>query len=338
MQCVRVCRLSILSDAACRALGLTLGACLALTALTGCGTTKNISATEQLIASDAVDAAIAKIDFSPLAGQSIFFDDRYISDYKGIGFVNSNYIISSLRQQIIAAGCLLQDKVTDAEFVIEGRVGTLGSDAFDMIYGIPQNNGLSSAATLVSGGPSLPTIPEISVARRNEMQGAAKVALFAYHRESRERVWQSGLATARSNSKDSWILGAGPFQQGTIYGENVRFGGKKYHMPFLAEQPTDRGGGFASLKSSALFSEGTERLSKAEPVVEEESATSKTGIQQVSGKEQQKKEPQKLPASAQAEPLSPHPATPEGQPQAAAPTPPVTSPPTLNTAAPTSVK
>ena len=47
---------------------LLAGAILLSLALTGCGSTKSRTATEQLLMSDAVDRAIAQIDFSELAG------------------------------------------------------------------------------------------------------------------------------------------------------------------------------------------------------------------------------------------------------------------------------
>jgi hypothetical protein len=44
----------------------------------------------------------------------------------------------------------------------------------------------------------------------------AKISMFAYHRESGQPVWQSGLATRDSSSNDVWLFGAGPFQYGTV--------------------------------------------------------------------------------------------------------------------------
>jgi hypothetical protein len=193
---------------------------LATVGLAGCGTVQQNSATEQLLASDAVDAAIARIDFSPLEGERVFFETRYIQNLKTIGFVSAEYMISSLRQQMTAAGLLLQDSPSQADYIVEARVGTLGSDAHDMIYGLPASNVLSaasSAVAVVSQAPSAPSLPEIALARRKNQLAAAKVACYAYHRESREPVWQSGLSTAKSTARDTWVLGVGPFQKGAIY-------------------------------------------------------------------------------------------------------------------------
>ncbi len=259
--------------------------CLFVLSLSGCGTTRQRAATEQLIASDAVDAAIAQIDFSPLTQQKVYFDSTYIRDFKGIGFVNSNYIISALRQQIIASGCLLQDKKEDADFVIEGRIGALGTDAHDVTYGIPQSKALTTLSAAIPGAPPIPTIPELSIAKKQDQQGAAKIAMFAYHRETRERVWQSGLSVAHSTAKDTWIMGAGPFQQGTIYNDRVHFAGSRIGG-FFRKEKRHRDGAFASYQSSALFYDPRETLIAEE---EENQTDNEPEILQVDGEKPVKK-------------------------------------------------
>ncbi len=193
-------------------------------------------ATEQLLLSDAVDQSIAQLDFRILGGQKVYLDTNYVKPIKGSGFVNAEYIISSLRQQMFAARCLLQEKEEDADYIVEARVGALGADGHDVTYGLPASNLLSSAAVLIPNTPAVPTIPEIAVAKRNDNSAAAKVAVFAYHRESRRPVWQSGLAVSRSRAKDFWVLGAGPFQSGAIY-DGTQFAGEELMLPLLS--PTD---------------------------------------------------------------------------------------------------
>lgn len=209
---------------------MAAGCAAVLLLIAGCGTMKSQQATEQLLLSDAVDQSIAGIDFRVLAGRKVYLDTTYVQPIKGSGFVNADYIISSLRQQMFAARCLLQEKREEADFIVEARVGALGSDAHDVTYGLPATSALSTAATLVPNSPPLPLIPEIAVAKRNDNQAAAKVAVFAYHRESRLPVWQSGVAVSRSRAKDVWVLGAGPFQHGAIY-DSPQFAGASLHIP-----------------------------------------------------------------------------------------------------------
>lgn len=191
---------------------------LAVSLPLGCGTTKLQEATEQLVLSQAVDNSIAAIDFRPLSGYRVYFDDTYIKTVKTTNIVNAEYVISSLRQQIIAAGCKLQEKADTAEVIIEGRIGTLGADDHRVTYGIPENNVLGVASQF-SGSPfPMPSsaIPELAIARRDAREGAAKVAAFAYDRETREPLWQSGISKSIATSRNTWVMGVGPFQGGTI--------------------------------------------------------------------------------------------------------------------------
>ncbi|MEM9588463.1 MAG: DUF6655 family protein [Planctomycetota bacterium] len=198
----------------------------------GCGTTRNHDATEQLVLSDAVDRSISTIDFRPLSGRKVYLDGSYLRTVKGLGFVNADYVTSALRQQILAAGCLLQDSSKEAELVIEARIGALGADDHRMTYGLPENNAITTAANLLPNAPTLPAIPEIAFARREAREAAAKIAAFAYDRETRQPVWQSGLSQSTATARDTWVLGVGPFRAGTIRdstslaGSGIKFGRK----------------------------------------------------------------------------------------------------------------
>jgi hypothetical protein len=257
--------------------------------IAGCGTMKQNEATQQLLASDAVDRSVAAMDFHPLAGQKVFFDTKYLTNYKGIGFVNAEYVISSLRQQMFAAGCLLQDKLEDAEYVVEARVGTLGNDEHEIVYGVPANNGLATASAVVPNAPPLPSLPEISVARKHNQRAAAKVAAFAYHRETHAAVWQSGLSVARSNERDTWVLGAGPFERGALH-EGWEFAGTRVGLPWWRKRVTPKTGPIAEYSREMVFarprppSSGPEQPGQDDPSGKVQQASGETPAQQpVSG-------------------------------------------------------
>lgn len=208
--------------------------------------------------SDAVDRAVATIDFSPLAGKTVYFDTKYLSDGKApntvraIGAVSAEYVISALRQQMLASGCLLQDAMPDAEYIVEGRMGALGTDQHDITYGIPPSSGIVQAAEMLPNVPRVP-VPEIALAKREDLLGATKVALFAYHRETRLPVWQSGISVATSNARDGYVLGMGPIQDGTIY-HGTHFAGSRMQIPLLSKkQPKPPTRGLVSYFDEALF-------------------------------------------------------------------------------------
>lgn len=179
--------------------------------LCGCGTTRSTdsarTATEQLLISDAIDRAVQTVDLAPLRGQTVFLDDSRLSDV-----VDKNYLVSTLRQHILASGCTLKDKREEADFIVEARAGAVGTDRNDLLFGIPATN-----VPQIVPMPGIPTaIPEVPLAKRRDQRGVAKISMFAYHRESGRPVWQSGLASRDSSSNDVWLFGAGPFQYGSI--------------------------------------------------------------------------------------------------------------------------
>jgi hypothetical protein len=207
----------------CRLLPHTVLALLMLGAalpLTGCGTTRfsdtNRTATEQLLISDAIDRAVQSVNVQSLAGQTVFLDDSRLTDV-----VDRNYLVSTLRQHLLANGCLLREKREDADFVVEARAGAVGTDRNDLLFGIPSMN----VPQILPMQPVPAAIPEVPVAKRRHQRGVVKLAVFAYHRETGTPVWQSGVALQESSANDVWILGAGPFQRGTIH-QGTEFAGK----------------------------------------------------------------------------------------------------------------
>lgn len=211
---------------------------ISLLMLIGCGTTQQRTGTEQLLLSDAVDRTVDQLDLGVLSGRKVFLDTTYINPVKGTMFVNADYIISALRHKLTVSGCLVQDSIASADYILEGRVGALGTDSLEVTYGLPASNALSTAANAVAGVPALPSIPEISVGKRNAALSTSKIVLFAYHRESGTPVWQSGTAIAKSDAKDTWVLGAGPYQRGTIY-KSPSFAGVKIKSPKFLRRESD---------------------------------------------------------------------------------------------------
>ena len=214
---------NLLTNAANRILLITILA-LFLVHACGCGTTTKQSATEQLLVSDAIDEAVSQIDFRHLSGRDVFLDTTHLRHVKSIGFVNADYIISSIRQQLTAARCSILDRKEDADIVVEPRVGALGTDGQDITFGIPQSNQISATANALGSTIPIPVLPEISFGRSASQSGIAKLIVYAYDRETRQPVWQSGIARAESTSRNTWLFGAGPIQRGTIY-KGVRFAG-----------------------------------------------------------------------------------------------------------------
>lgn len=169
-------------------------------------------ASEQLVVSDAVDRAVASIDFSPLSGHTVHFDTKYLAPVKLTPTGNTEYVISSLRQQMAAYDCRLVDKPEEAEYIVEARVGVLANDGHEVTYGVPGTAAFTTASVFLASPIPAPAMPELSLGRRNHQQGTAKIGVFAYDRVTREPVWQSGLAKGSTRAKDMWVFGLGPFE------------------------------------------------------------------------------------------------------------------------------
>jgi hypothetical protein len=167
-----------------------------------------------MLVSNAIDQCVSRMDFRNLSGQKVFFDPQYLD-----GCVDKGYLVSSLRQHLLACGCLLMEDRPKATFVVEARSGAVGTDRHQLLIGVPQ----MTMPVTVPGAPA--AIPEISLAKRTDQNGVAKVAVFAYNRLTGERVWQSGTLEAKATSKDVWLFGTGPFQKGTVKsGETASLG------------------------------------------------------------------------------------------------------------------
>ena len=195
-------------------------------AAVGCGTTRwtdsKRTATEQMLVSDAVERAVATIDMRPLAGYSVFLDTSFLDDV-----TDSKYLTSTLRHQLLASGCRLAASRDTAEVVVEARAGALGTDRSDLLIGIPATN-----VQMMGSGTSL---PEIAAAKRTDQRAVAKVNLFAYDRASGRPVWQSGMQHMASNTRDRWLMGAGPFQDGDIQ-EQMALAGTNFGVPWRKQK------------------------------------------------------------------------------------------------------
>ncbi len=207
-------------------LGTPLAMLLQLLLALGCGTTRSTdtsrAATEMLLISHSIDTAVAQLDFSHLAARKVYLDPAPLKTV-----TDKDYLISSLRQHLAAYGCLLQEDRNKAEIIVEARSGGVGTDRFELMFGVPQ---MSLPIVLVPGQPS--SIPEIALAKKTDQVGMAKIALFAYHRESGQAVWQSGVIKGISDSKDTWVLGAGPFRRGSIQ-ESPSLAGQTIPLPSI---------------------------------------------------------------------------------------------------------
>lgn len=244
--------------------------------LTGCGTTRSSdtirTATEQLLISNAIDQAVQSVDLKTLSGQSVFLDDTRLGEV-----VDRNYLISTLRQHLLASGCKLRDQRDQADYIVEARAGAVGTDRNDLLFGVPSTNVPQIFPVQPVPGA---VIPEIPIAKRRDQTGIAKIGVFAYHRETGTPVWQSGLVHQESSSNDVWILGAGPFHRGTIH-DGAALAGKSLGSDAEKQEAVPRRLPAVGLANQSTFTTPKQLAKSLEPAAPAAEATAPVAAQPV---------------------------------------------------------
>ncbi len=187
----------------------TLIAILLVSVAVGCTSTSTSNtartAKEQLLLSNAVDQSLDKVDFSPMYGQKIHLEDKYLD------CVDKAYILGSVRHRVLRAGGVLAAGADDADIVMEMRSGGVGTDTTNAFVGIPE-------FTL----PGMMTLPEIRFAERKTQYGYSKLGLVIYDAKTRQVLGDGGVAMAQSDDNNWSILGVGPYQSGSLKTEVSR--------------------------------------------------------------------------------------------------------------------
>jgi hypothetical protein len=242
---------------------------LILACVAGCGTTRTSdttrTATEQMLISHSIDDTVSHLDFRMLAGKRVYLDSQYLDTV-----TDKSYLISSLRQHILACGCLLQEERKKATYVVEARAGSIGTDRNDMLIGVPQ----MSIPSVMPGIPGA-MIPEVALAKKSNRRAVAKIAVFAYNRISGDPIWQSGTLEAVSRERNSWLFGAGPFQRGSLH-KGTEFDEQRLVVPLLDRQSGTPNSAVVSVTQPALWKNGPL------PDTEDDSANSKPANQPAS--------------------------------------------------------
>ena len=164
------------------------------------------TAKEQLLISNAVDQALARVDFGTLSDQNIFLDEQYLD------CVDRKYIVGAIRHEILRAGGRLVGKREEADLVVEVSSGAVGTDREESKIGIP---------TISVPLPMPIELPEINIASRTRQTGTAKLGLIAYDAKTGDAAGNGGRVLARSDDTNWSILGLGPLNTGSVREEIV---------------------------------------------------------------------------------------------------------------------
>lgn len=145
-------------------------ALLVFTLLAACATTRTTlpsrSATEQMLISEAAEAAAIAIHLKLPEGRRAFLDT---TNFDG---VDARYAVSAIRQSLLTQGNALVETRADADTIVEVRAGALSIDSATRAIGIPTVQ-----------VPQL-FIPGLNLMSTTKSTGVAKFSLFAYDRST----------------------------------------------------------------------------------------------------------------------------------------------------------
>lgn len=178
-------------------------------AAAGCSSTKQSNtartAREQLLVSGAIDQSLSKVDFSALNGQKVYLEEKYLE------CTDKGYLVSSIRHRAMYNGARIVGKPEDADIVLELRSGGVGTDLADSYVGIPE---------IVL--PGMMTLPQVKFINKTNQTAVAKIGLVAYDAKTQEMLGSGGVSSAQSDDNNWFVLGMGPYQNGTVKKEMDR--------------------------------------------------------------------------------------------------------------------
>ena len=172
----------------------------------GCttATTSNTARTsvEQLLVSNSIDQTLDQIDFRVFNNKNIFIDEKYLD------CVDKNYVVGSVRHRTARGGATLVDAKDKADIVLELRSGGVGTNNSESFVGVPE---------IVL--PGVLTLPEVRLLTRTAQQGVAKIGMFAYDAKTNKALGDGGVSVAVANDNNWYVMGVGPFQNGSVRSE-----------------------------------------------------------------------------------------------------------------------
>lgn len=154
-----------------RAIAATLALCFIVAMLTGCATQRRITHTEatalqQLLTTEAVDRAVAKLIVPDLQGRTVF-----IQTGSPAGWGDQFYLNQAVAAQLSNHGAVVTTDPTTADYVVSVLAGSIGTDFKDVLFGMPPVTSMSSRSRFPSwrstrrrirrGSPSWSSSPRI---------------------------------------------------------------------------------------------------------------------------------------------------------------------------------
>ena len=181
-----------------------LGLVLLLGSAAGCVNKQRMtepirSVGEQLLFSTAIDRALSELDLEAigrLKGFKVYLSTVYLQT------LDQEYLVGSLRDLLLSSGVLVVDDIAQAQIIVEVRSGANSLDSATVTAGIAEDQALPNPVT---GAPV--ALPELAFFKKQNNVSLTKVALVAYHADSREHIFSSGTLLGGAYDRHYQFLG-----------------------------------------------------------------------------------------------------------------------------------
>ena len=154
---------------------------------------------EQLLLSTAFDRALSELDLEAigrLKGFKVYLSTVYLQT------LDQEYLVGSLRDLLLSSGVLVVDDIAQAQMIVEVRSGANSLDSAAVTAGIAEDQALPNPIT---GAPV--ALPELAFFKKQNNVSLTKIALVAYHADSREHIFSSGTLLGGAYDRHYQFLG-----------------------------------------------------------------------------------------------------------------------------------
>jgi hypothetical protein len=147
----------------------------------GCAFTSRVetprSSWEQILATEAIDRALAKLDWPEVDGKSVFVEVGPPGDV-----IDGLYLRRGIEVALTNRGARIERDSKTAQYVLNALVGAIGLDINGRFFGL-----------MGSSGGLIPfTIPELALYKISRRKGFAKAEIYLVDRDTDEIVHHSG--------------------------------------------------------------------------------------------------------------------------------------------------
>ncbi len=168
-----------------RPLLLILFASLLLPSVIGCATSARItpprSAWEQILSTEAIDRAMAQIEWPDLRGKTVLVS-LGAPDEGATSPSDREYLKRNVQVALADRGALVVSELDQAELVLTVLVGAIGLDISGRFFGV-----------LGTSGGFIPiTIPELALFKRTRLEGFAKTEIALIDHKTGGVIHRSG--------------------------------------------------------------------------------------------------------------------------------------------------